>query len=897
MISRSLVPLPQIPVVSESALSKDPNAGVKRVMEEGRKWFRTAHDLQCDALQINKGRSQMIDEVIRSLFSIAEKRFFSNHPENQRRVAIFALGGYGREEMGLSSDIDLLFLYDGGTDAYIREVTDSILYPLWDNKVDITGATRTLAECISVGGKELRAQTAMLDARFVAGDALEASKLFSFLKNQFSSKSNRRRFINAKLAEQTLRLKRFGESVYLLEPNVKESEGGLRDYHTLLWIAKASLGDTSHFHVGTMQTGEVSPQFLSEEGSRELMEGVRFLWRVRNALHLLDEKNDRLGVLQQGPIAKSLGYEDGRFSAAAEQFMQAYYRHASSVHLKCQRAIEQIVETALPKPTIVSLFTQRKLSLGVSRTGRKLSATSDIVGQGPEAVLRLFALANKKALSLDAKTKELIMQNSDAIAQGELAGEKTNALWKEMLSTPSSLHLTLADMHECRLLALWFPEMEPLIHRIQHDGFHFYTADEHSLHAVREMASLMTKKGQKSFPIPAYAMKKVKRLHVLMLATLFHDIGKGRGGSHAEVGADLGKNIARRLGWSKEDQDTVAFLIRSHLLVPTLAYRRDVKDPHLAERLARTAETSEILAMLYLLAFADVRAMGPHIWSDWKGGLLAELYLNTLSQLEGAGEAAKRQRILLKKLEGVHELLGGKISREDLRSYFSSMPDRYLVQSKPESIASHLKMTGKLAGSIVVTEVNQLPDRGLSELAIVTRDAPGLFARIAGVLSINGVNIIDAQLYTLPDGTVLDLLWATDLSEKPIHDQMMWNQIGKEMEEAIAGGMDVHEQVRRQSKKRLLSRTRKPGDTQIEIDNDVAAGETVVDIMTPDRPGLLYDVAHTFFELGCTIDRAKITTYADRVIDVFYIRDAGGGKITEKERLKQIHDAITNAVS
>lgn len=889
MISSSQAPLPQIPVVSESILSGDPKAGVKTIMEEARKWFRTAHELQCDAIKMNKGRSHLIDDVIRSLFSIAEKRFFSNHSSDQRRVAIFALGGYGREEMGLSSDIDLLFLYEGGTDAYIREVTDSILYPLWDNKVDVTGATRTLAECISVGDKDLRAQTAMLDARFVAGDSLEAERLFSFLKNQFTAKSAKRRFIGAKLSEQAVRLKKFGDSVYLLEPNVKEGEGGLRDYHTLLWIAGAAYPE--------LRTEKEDFLGLSKEGAQELFQGVSFLWRVRHALHLLHEKNDRLGVMQQEPISKSLGYADGRFSAAEEQFMQAYYKNASVVHLQCQRAIEQIVDTIFPTPKFMNIIRRRKLAPGIYKTGAKISIAEDSAAGDPEVVLRLFALANRKGLSLDAKTKELIMQNVGAIDKNDLYNGKTNGLWLEIFCGPTSLNRTLTDMHECRLLSLWFWEMEPLIHRIQHDGFHFYTADEHSLHAVREIGHLFTKEGSKSFRIPADAVKKIKRVHVLMLATLLHDIGKGRGGAHAEVGAELGRNIAMRLCWSKEDQDAVAFLIRSHLLVPTLAYRRDVKDPHLIERLARTTETSEILAMLYLLAFADVRAMGPHIWSDWKGGLLAELYLNTLSQLEGGGEAAKRHRILLKKLEKVHEILGGSISREDLGAYFSSMPDRYLVQSKPESIASHLKMTGKLAGSIVVTEVLELKDRGLSELAIVTRDAPGLFARIAGVLSINGVNIIDAQLYTLPDGTVLDLLWVTDLSQKPIQDQAMWRQINKEMEEAIAGAMDVHELVKRQSKRRLLSRERKAGDTQIEIDNDVALGETVVDVITLDRPGLLYDISHAFFELGCTIDRAKITTYADRVIDVFYIRDAGGEKITSKERLKQIQEAITNAVS
>lgn len=889
------ISLPQIPIVSEESLHNDPKKGVAKIMAEGRKWFRAAHELECDALKINKGRSCTIDEIIRCLFSISEKRFFSKHPSGERRVAIFALGGYGREEMGLSSDIDILFLYDGGADAYIREITDSILYPLWDNGIDVTGVTRTLADCVSVGGSDLRAQTAMLDARLVAGDELEAQRLLAFLKNQFSNKRARKRFVRAKLDEQAVRLKRFGESLYLLEPNVKEGEGGLRDYHTLLWIAKAAFP----LKKGTFLflKGETSPfSFdLSKEGAAELLQGVSFLWRVRNALHLLDDKNDRLGVSQQGPIARSFGYTDGRFSGAAEQFMQAYYTHASTVHLQCQRAIEQIVEKTLSPSRIANLFRRRKLADGIFQVGKKLSATSGTTTQGPHAILKIFALAHKRGLSLDAKTKELIMTGSGG---NELCFDDTaKKLWKEMFEDPAHLNITLGDMHECRMLAHYFPEMEPLIHRIQHDGFHFYTADEHSIHAIRELGSLFTKKGREAFPIPAEAIKKVKRLHVLTLATLFHDIGKGRGGGHAEIGAELGALIAKRLGWPRDDQDTISFLIRTHLLIPTLAYRRDVKDLHLIQRLAEQVETPEILAMLYLLGFTDVRAMGPHIWSDWKGGLLAELYLNTMSHIEGKGEAAARQRTISKKMEGVHQLLGDTISREELGSYFASMPDRYLVGSTPLAIASHFKMTANLKDEAVVTEVHQLPERGLTELAVVTHDAPGLFAKIAGVLSLNGVNIIDAQLYTLPDGTVLDLLWVTDLSQKPIDNAAMWREIGRQLKDAIENMFDVHEMVGRHSKKRLLSRERKPADTQIDIDNDVAVGETVVDVMTMDRQGLLYDISRTFFELGCTIDRAKITTYADRVIDVFYIRDAGGEKITSKERLKQIQEAITNAVS
>lgn len=868
---------PRTPSVPMQALERDPRRGVAGIMEEAGKWFKDVHDRQGDALELARDRSRLIDEIIRALFHIAEERHVASHGAPAKRVAIFALGGYGREEMGLESDVDLLFLYEGGSEEYIREVTDSILYPFWDNKIEITGATRTIEDCASVGRSDLRAQTAMLDARFIAGDGTLSQGLISFIARQFDDKREKRRFIEAKLKERSQRLKMFGDSVYLLEPNVKESEGGLRDHHTLLWIAKAASG--------------------SVPCSRELCEGIGFLWRVRNALHLLGEKNDRLCVAHQDAIARSFGYGDGPFSAAAEHFMQDYYRHASTVHLKCQRAIEQMVEEAIPPAAIVSYFTNRRLGEGVFQVGDRITAGKEAVESDPLAMLKLFSFASERSLLLDARTKETVMTTAGTMTGFETFSDEMNGLWRQMFSRPASIHHTVKDMHECRLLARFFPEMGPLVHRIQHDGFHFYTADEHSLHALREVGLLFTKEGERMFPVPAEAAKRIKRPHVMTFATLFHDIGKGRGGNHAEVGAGLAGQIARRLMWGKEDQDDIAFLVRSHLLIPTLAYRRDVKDPHLAERLAGTVETPEMLSMLYLIAFADVRAMGPHIWSDWKGGLLAELYHNTLAHLEGGGEAAKRQRLLLKKLEKVREAVGDSISRDELGTYFESMPDRYLMQTKPDVIASHLKMTARLGERSVLTDVVEEPGKGFSELSVVTRDAPGLFAKMAGVLSMNGVNIIDAQLFTLPDGTVLDQFWVTDLNQGPIADASLWERIGEEISDAISGKLDVHEMMKRKTKRRLLSRGPKDIDAQIDIDNDVSVVETVVDVVTVDRAGLLYDISRAFADLGCSIDRAKITTYADRVIDVFYIRDKDGKKITSKERLRQIQEAITNTVS
>lgn len=881
--------LPSLPRVSKTSLKANPQSTVKSILKEGREWFKQSLELKCEALKICEGHTQLIDNIILALFEIAEKKI-KTQPKKNKRLTILALGGYGRKEMGLFSDVDILFLYEGITDKYIREIAEAIYYPLWDNNIEVNSTIRTLKECLEIGQSDARTLTSLLDARFLTGDSAQSRRFFNHIKNQFISKKNLRHFIQTKLTEQENRLKRHGDSISLIEPNVKEGEGGLRDYHTFLWTAKAA-------HPNYKWDTLLKRAYLSDEGKQELRKAVNFLWQIRHHLHLLEnEKCDRLGNAQQNPIARALGFKKGDAFSPTEQLMQEYYRHASIVRLQSQRAIERVVETQFPKSWIVRLFKRRRLSKGIYRIDNKILAARRVLEKDPFTALKVFSLAHQNKLSLTSRTKENILRLKFP-SDSHLLGEKTKNLLKKIFAQPEFLHSTLQDMLECKCLIRYFPEMKPIIHRIQHDGFHFYTIEEHSIRAIQEIGFLMTEAGKKNFPTLAEALKKVKRPHVLTLAVLLHDVGKGHGKNHAEVGALISRDIAKRLGYDEKDQDTVAFLIKSHLLLPTLAYRRDIKDPHLINRLAQTVRDPELLLMLYLLAFADVRSIGPGVWSDWKGGLLTELYQNTLAQMKEGGKEKERRKLISKKLEKVNRLLEGNITHESLNSFFASMPDRYLYAASPKTIASHLSMTSKLSDTSVMLEAMPLPDRGCTEVSIVSHDSPGLFAKIAGVLSLNGVNIIDAQLYTLPDGTVLDLLWVTDLLHKPIDQSENWHPIQQDLEEAIMGKTDIHKIMRRKSKRRFLSNDEMKYSPLIEIDNDVSVGETVVDIIAHDRPGLLYGISRAFFELGCSIDRAKITTHIDKVIDVFYIRDATGGKITSRDRLKQIQEAITQAIS
>lgn len=883
--------LPPLPDIDTAALKEDPGAAVKSIMGQGHEWFKNACDAGCGALRICEARTRLIDNIVLALFEIAEEKLVSENAHLGNRAAIMALGGYGRREMGLFSDVDILFLYEGPIDEYIARIAESIYYPLWNSNIEVGSTTRTLSECTAIGKKDIRTMTSMLDARFLAGDFALSRRLDEEIRKQFAGRRKLEQFIRAKLDEQKKRLKRYGDSISLVEPNVKEGEGGLRDFHTLWWTARASFPDhelNSLLH----RTG------LSEEDGKELMQGVNFLWRIRHALHMLENrKNDRLGREQQGQVAQSLGLQHDLFLSVTEQLMQEYYRQASIVHLHSQRAVERIMEINFPKPFWKTVWTRKKLARGISRDKNKISASEDALKGGPSSILNLFCLAHENRLTLDAKTKGFVRDFSQTIDARTFDDPQTRILWKKILSRIDFLHRVFEDMLECKCIEKWIPEMKPIIHRVQHDGYHFYTIEEHSIRAIQEMEMLLSDEGRRSFPTPAEVIKKVKRAHVLTLAVLLHDIGKGQGQNHAEKGAEIANEVARRMGFDEKDREAVAFLIKSHLLLPKLAYRRDIKDPHLIARLAEAVGTPEILDMLYLLAFADIRSIGPNVWSDWKGGLLTEVYQNTLAHLENKEEEGERRQAISLKKDKVNDILGGTLAYEILSSFFSSMPDRYLFATSPESIAAHLTMTAKLRGNSVVLEARQPNERGFTELSIVTRDAPGLFSKIAGVLSMHGVNIIDAQLYTLPDGTVLDLLWVTNLLHKPIDEPHLWKEIEQGLKSAITGTTDIHKLMKRRTKRRFLSEAREKYTPLIEIDNDVSVGETVVDVITNDRPGLLYEISKIFFDLGCTIERAKITTHLTQVIDVFYIRDASKEKITSRERLKQIQEAITKAIA
>ncbi len=878
-----------LPEIDLTLCEKDSTAALRNFLSFRKRWFDESLAAGCDALKMCRKYSEMIDSIVHALYLCAAAT--SDKSPNDRS-AVLALGGYGRREMGLLTDIDLLFLIDAQNDEHARAITDNILYPFWDNGIQVGGATRTLADCLSIMVHDVRALTAMMDARLVAGDATLLEKLYGLLRKHFSDRGAQRRFVHRKLEEHHRRLARYGGSIYLLQPNLKESEGGLRELHTLRWIAKAACPE--------LEVSDHMKRYMPEVGAVKAVEDAhRFIWASRHSLHLSEgTTNDWLGESIQGEVAKRLGYISCGDSSAAEAFMSDYYKHAERMHLLCERGMERIRRNIMPPSRTSSMFRRRPKPGGLLKTEfgtlsfRREDQKADALSE-----LNLFATSRRTGVPLDPITKGKLCEKAHADARHELGAFEAARSLREVFSGIENLDRTLMDMHECGALMRWFPEMAPMFHKVQHDGFHHYTAGVHSIKAVGELAMLTKRAAKKRYKTATRALGRVRRPHVLTLATLLHDIGKSQGGDHSEEGARLASDIASRMGYDKRDIGDIEFLVRSHLLMSTIAFRRDVKDPALVERFAQSLRSPEILTMLYLLTFADLRAVGPNVWSDWKGGLLAEFYTRTYAHMTAGGMSPTKQtRETEKLIAAVRKSVGKDIDESQIRGFLLKLPGRYLHSVPAEAVAAHILFAQNLDRTPMATFTREIPERGCTEFSVVTQDSPGLFSRIAGVLSANNANIVDAELFTTTDGTAIDILWITDSTYRRIDDPDVWAKIRKDLTCALPHDRDVSRIVGARFKKGLLSMRGHNSPAEITIENDVSALHTVVEVKDYDRRGLLYIISSTFHELGCTIDLARITTHIDRVIDVFYIRDADGKKINLRERLDVIKQKLTQAL-
>jgi [protein-PII] uridylyltransferase len=863
---------------------------IKEYLNRGDRIIFDIHNRDGSGIEVVKYRSLMMDNLISRLFVNAEREFLESYPNMGDRITIIATGGYGREELNPCSDIDIIFIYPWKVNQYVETIYERILYLLWDIGLDIGYSVRTVKDCINIVNKDSTAKTSIVDSRYIAGD-IELYNEYKRAIDKLLSK-DKRAFIMEKIKERERRYHKYLDSIYILEPNVKEGEGGLRDLHMVRWIAK-SLYNTSNLYDLT------GMNLLSENEYKDVERAFNFILRVRNELHYLSKrKNDQLTFEYQEKIAKFLEYMDSYKASFVENFMRDYYANAKDIrdisHIVTERFLNELNNKK--RYRYVPIL---KIDDDFEIFDKKLRIKDlNLFKKDRTAMMKLFLYFQRYDVNIDVYTKSALKDSLELIDEDFRKSREINSLFLSILKYEKNIYNTLRTMHDLRFLGRFIPEFDKLFCKTQHDVYHVYTVDIHTLFAINEFEKLREGYYKKDYHLLTKLAKDLDRPYILILAILFHDIGKGEGKGHAQKGGDIVRNICKRMGLSSEDERLIEFLVRNHLIIPDIAQRRDMHDEKLVIQVAKTIKTVYNLGILYILTFVDLKAVGPDVWTKWKNLLFEELFTKTLIILEKelfAPESSKERIISIK--DKVLSILKDRFPRSYIDGSFSKMSSEYILSTNPERIAEHIIIEENLKKEPIITKIENKPDKGYSEITICTWDIPGLFSKIAGVMTANNVNILGAQINTRKNGVIFDVLQVKNIFGEEIIGIEKWRKISKDLINVVEGRIRVEQ---------LLSDKIRPSPykekitpkfpTVIEIDNDISDIYTVIDVYTHDRIGLLYSITNALFRMNIYIYISKISTKVDQVVDVFYVKDIFGGKIYDENRIKRIKNELYRVI-
>jgi [protein-PII] uridylyltransferase len=828
----------------------------------------------------------LADQIVRLAYDLVTTRIQPRPAGSSCRLSVIGLGGTGRGEMAPFSDLDLMFLVPERGSPWCEQAIEALLYILWDLKLKVGQSVRTPDQMIAAARDDVTIRTALLEARWIWGDEeLHDSAMHRFQAEVVAGTA--RNYVAAKLGERDARHQRMGDSRYVVEPNVKDGKGGLRDLHTLYWIGK--------YVFGVEQPAELVDRGLfSAAEFRRFERAERFLWSVRCHLHLIAGRaEERLGFDMQRQIAQAMRYADRPGKSAVERFMQFYFLNAKAVGDLTGLFLAQLDEQMGAKGRRFALPTLKRRPKhlhGFTLDRGRLSIPNDHwLSDDPVRLVELFALAAREGLEIHPNAMRAATRDA-RLVDGVRDDPQANALFLDVLTARDQPDLALRWMNEAGVFGRFVPDFGRVVAQMQFDMYHHYTVDEHSIRAIGLLSRIERGELADDHPLATALFKQIESRRQLYVAVLLHDIAKGRGGDHSELGAEVALNLCPRFGLDEAETETVAWLVRYHLLLSNTAFRRDIADPKTVEDFVRVVQSPERLRLLLILTVVDIRAVGPTTWNDWKRRLLRTLFdaaeerLRLGHKQRGRQEqVAHRQQILVDKLPW---------KRSAARAHARRLPDSYWLAEPPELQLDNALQVASAEAHFGDPEpsVTAQPDAtsGMTRVTVFAPDRPGLFYRIAAALSGAGASIVDARIHTTRDGMALDNLLVTDSRGKAYDDARLRKRLANAVDKALradaepalpdAGDISMRERAFAVAPRVLIS-------------DKASSRTTVVEINARDRQGLLARLAHAIHAAGHQLHSAHIATYGERAVDVFYLTSATGHKLSAEQE-SELREAL-----
>lgn len=863
---------------------------LKDANDTGQKTIRTLASLpETTGRTLVRAHSYLVDQLIALAWeTIVQRLAPRNNPTEGERLAIIAVGGYGRREMAPHSDVDLLFLTPYKRTPWSERAVEHLLYLLWDMGLKVGHATRSISEMISMSKEDLTIRTAFLEARLLQGDG----PTFAEAKARFDKdvvEPTKSAFIQAKLNEREVRHRKMGDSRFQVEPNIKEGKGGLRDLQTLYWIAKYVYGVDAIKEL-------VGKGIFTADEYRAFRQAETFLWNVRCHLHYLTGRaEERLTFATQTDLADNLHYVDRGGQRGVERFMKLYFLMVKRVGDLTHIFIAHLAQEHEKKPLIrLPRLRRKKLKEeGLEIEGRWIRATDETYFEDdPVRLLTIFQVMDDTGMDLHPDTLRSIRQNRRAVTAKIRKDPYANEAFLHCLASERDPERVLRRMNETGIFGRFIPDFGKIVAQMQFDMYHHYTVDEHTIRAIGLLSRIERGLEREEHPICTVMIPKILLRRALYVSVLLHDIAKGRGGNHSILGEKIAKKLCPRMGMAPAETETVAWLVRQHLLMSNYAFKRDLSDPKAIADFVAAVQSPERLKLLLILTVVDIKAVGPKVWNGWKGQLLGELF-NQAQEMLVAGHATmdRTNRVLAQKDKVRARLSDWPQARFDRLS--QDLPDAYWLSEPEDLIVKNALMihSARRQEGVVACDWSVDETSGVTYFSVYTADHPGLFYRLAGAIGYSGANIAGAKIHTTDDGMALDNFLLQDQDGQPFDDADRLQRTKDRVVEALKG------------KLRLKDKIGKPGaiPSKVEnfsvqpvvlIDNGASNRFTVIEVNALDRRALLYRITRVLFQSKITVHSAHIATYGERAVDVFYITDLLGQKITNKNRIRALERRI-----